>query len=176
MTSRANWLGDTVSQVEHPDWARFVGTDLLDDVVFDHPDPWPHESLAGSGVKSLSIGEDTLSAAYCTLAGHRFLRADLLIPIAGTPAALGYSCWGSVSEDTYSAYLAARAGGPGFEGGFAWCANTLPGLESDEPTPCNLRSGAPGRPPQLFAQSGPVFEAQTKGVDFRTLGKMTAFG
>ncbi|MGH1369302.1 MAG: DUF2199 domain-containing protein [Maritimibacter sp.] len=176
MTLRANWLADTSSRVDSPDWARFVGTDLLDDVVFDHPDPWPHAPLSGSGQKSITNGNDTLSGAYCTVQGHRFLRADLLVPVRGTPAALCYSCWGSISDETYQAVLAARTGGPAFEGGFAWAANTLPGLETEAPTPCNLRAGAAGRPPQLFAQSGAIFDAQTEGVDFETLTRMTEFG
>ncbi|MEZ5768580.1 MAG: DUF2199 domain-containing protein [Paracoccaceae bacterium] len=129
------------------------------------PDAWPHGPLP-AGQKTLSVGEDSLSAQYCTFQGHRFLRAQLLLPIREARTVLGFEAWGSVSEETWDAWLAARAGGKAFPGAFAWLANALPGFETAEPVPCNLTAGPPGGLPRLQPHPGAALaEAQLAGID-----------
>ena len=129
------------------------------------PDAWPHGDLP-KGEQELAVGDDRLSAYYCTLQGHRFLRAHLLLPIKGARTVLAFEAWGSVSEDSWQAWLAARAGGETFPGAFAWLANRLPGVEHAEPVPCNLVAGPPGALPRLQPQPGTTLaRAQAEGID-----------
>lgn len=152
---------------EDPRWQKLIGLGGLDPIAFDAPDAWPHGPRGTA--KALDIGEDNLTAAYCTLAGHHFLRTQLILPIRGATQVFTFEAWGSVSEDTRKAVIGARTGGVPFEGAFAWLANALPGFAADEPVGCNLLPGRPGQLPRLFAQKGPLNEAQQSGIEFERL-------
>ncbi len=129
------------------------------------PDAWPHPAL-GAGEKELVAGADSLSANYCTLQGHRFLRAHLPLPIKGARTVFAFAAWGSVSEDSWQAWLAARVGGPPFAGAFAWLANALPGFDTEAPVPCNLLAGPSGGLPRLHPQPGSALaRRQAEGID-----------
>ncbi len=130
------------------------------------PDAWPHGPLP-AGEKERVIGADSLTANYCTFQGHRFLRVHLLLPIKGARTVFGFEAWGSVSEVSWQGWLAARARGEDYRGGFAWLANQLPGFETGEPVPCNLTAGPPGALPRLQPQPGNALaRAQAEGIDF----------
>ena len=153
------------SRAEDPRFPQLLARGGMITLPFDAPDAWPHGALP-DGQKELAVGDDRLSANYCTLEGHRFLRAHLLVPIQGARTVLGYEAWGSLSEDSWQAWLAARAGGEAFPGAFAWLANLLPGFEYPAPVPCNLTAGPPGALPRLQPQPGSVLaEAQAAGID-----------
>lgn len=129
------------------------------------PDGWPHGALP-AGHRTLAVGDDRLSASYCTLQGHRFVRAHLLMPIRGARTVLGYEAWASVSEDSWQAWLAARARGETFGGAFAWLANALPGFAVTDPVACNLVAGPPGALPRLQPHPGTALaDAQAGGIE-----------
>lgn len=159
---------------EDPRWQRLMARGGLITLGFDAPDAWPHGPL-GKDEKSRDVGEDRLSPAYCSVDGHRFLRAQLLLPIREARTVFAFDTWGSVSEDSYQAFLAARAGGETFAGAFAWLANHLPGFEGAEPVPCNLVAGAPGKPPRLQPQPGTsLYLAQSEGITAARLAEVYA--
>lgn len=162
---------------EDPRWQRLMARGGLITLGFNTPDAWPHGPLS-KGEKRRDVGDDHLSAAYCTIAGHRFLRAQLLLPIQGARTVFAYDTWGSVAEESYQSFLAARAGGEAFAGAFAWLGNHLPGFDSAEPVPCNLVPGAPGRPPRLQPQPGTALHlAQSEGITAARLAEIyTAAG
>lgn len=157
---------------DDPRWQKLMARGGLISVGFDAPDAWPHGALA-SGEKALELGDDRLTPAYCTIEGHRFIRAHLLLPIIDARTVLGFETWASVSEENWQSWLAARAQGETFAGGFAWLANQLPGFEQSEPVPCNLTPGPPGALPQLQPHPGNLLaRAQAEGITqdmFRTI-------
>ncbi|HHS94749.1 MAG TPA: DUF2199 domain-containing protein [Rhodobacterales bacterium] len=150
--------------VDDPRWQRLLARGGAITVAFATPDGWPHGPLP-AGQKTLDVGEDRLTASYCTLQGHRFLRAVLYLPIKGARTVFGYETWASVSPESYAAFLDARAGGEAFPGCFAWAANALPGFDLDAPLACNLLPGAPGKPAQLQPQGDSALaKAQASGI------------
>lgn len=157
-------MADRVPFDQDPRWQKLMARGGLIALPFDAPDGWPHGPLA-TGQKSLEAGDDRLTRAYCTLDGHRFLRAHLLLPIVGARTVFGFETWGSLSEESWQAWLAARAEGRAFPGAFAWLANALPGFAADAPTPCNLIAGPPGALPRLQPQPGSALAAaQAEGL------------
>lgn len=159
---------------EDPRWQALMARGGVIALPFDTPEGWPHGPLP-SGQKSLEAGDDRLSATYCTLDGHRFVRALLLLPIREARTVFAFECWGSVSEESYQAWLAARAGGEAFPGAFAWLANHLPGFDRAEPVPCNLVAGPPGQPPRLQPQPGTALHlAQSEGLSSARLADIYA--
>ncbi len=156
-------MTDTVTK-DDPRWQRLMARGGMITLPLDAPDAWPHGPLP-RGEKALSVGQDNLSALYCTLKGQHFLRAHLLLPIKDARTVLAVETWGSVSEETRAAWLAARTGGAPFTGAFAWLAAALPGFAESEPVPCNLTAGPPGALPRLQPQPGnPLAVAQAEGV------------
>ncbi len=149
---------------DDPRWHRLAARGGLVTLPIAAPDSWPHGAIA-PGQKAVEAGDDRLSPAYCTLSGHRFLRARLLLPIAGARTVFGFETWASVSEESFQSFLAARAGGEPFAGCFAWLANALPGFDSAEPVPCNLVPGPPGQLPRLQPHPGvSLHAAQRDGL------------
>lgn len=147
-----------------PRWQALAQRGGLISVRLDAPDGWPHGPIP-AGQKTLDAGDDRLSPGYCTLSGHRFLRAVLLLPIVGARTVFGFETWGSVSEENFQAYLAARARGEAFPGCFAWSANALPGFDTAEPAACNLVPGPPGQLPRLQPHPGhPLHDTQRNGL------------
>ncbi|MCB1329113.1 MAG: DUF2199 domain-containing protein [Maritimibacter sp.] len=152
------------TEADPTDFDRLMARGGLYALPLPAPDAWPHGALP-KGEKSLSVGADSLSAQYCTCQGHRFLRAHLLLPIQGARTVLGFETWGSVSEETWAAWLAARAGGKPFPGAFAWLANALPEFAAADPVPCNLTAGPPGALPRLQPHPGTdLARAQAEGI------------
>ncbi|RME18634.1 MAG: DUF2199 domain-containing protein [Alphaproteobacteria bacterium] len=150
--------------LESPEWQRLMARGGILPLALAAPDVWPHGPIP-PGENSLERGDDSLSRNYCTCGGHRFLRALLLLPIRGARTVFGLDGWASVSEETWRAFLAARAGGEAFTGAFAWAANALPGEASKEPVPCNLVPGPPGQPPRLQPHPGSALHAlQAEGI------------
>jgi len=87
---------------------------------------------------------------------------------------LALETWASVSDESWAAFLGARASGKPFEGTFAWSANALPGFEAD-PAPCNLVPGPPGHAPRLQPHAGhPLHAAQAKAIGQDKLAKILA--
>ena len=71
----------------------------------DAPDARPNRERP-KREKERTVGDDRLSATYCTLPGHRFLRAHLLVPMQSARTVLGFEAWGWLSEDSWQAWLA----------------------------------------------------------------------
>lgn len=153
---------------DDPRFARLLARGGILALALPAPDAWPHGPLP-AGQKAQTVGDDSLSANYCTIQGHRFLRAHLLLPIRGARTVLGFEAWGSVSEDSWQAWLAARARGATFAGAFAWLANALPGFataSAADPVACNLVAGPAGALPRLQPQPGSALaQAQAEGID-----------
>ena len=167
-------MTETVSHSEDPGFQRLMARGGLIALPLPAPDAWPHGPLAPDQ-KELEVGDDSLSDNYCTLQGHRFLRAHLLLPIKGARTVLGYEAWGSVSEDSWQAWLAARARGEVFAGAFAWLANLLPGFDNHDAVPCNLTAGPPGGLPRLQPQTGSgLARAQAEGIEPAALAAICA--
>ncbi|HCQ65050.1 MAG TPA: hypothetical protein DIU07_07740 [Rhodobacteraceae bacterium] len=163
MTSRAP------SPQDDPRLDRLMARGGLISLPRPAPDAWPHGPLP-AGEKELAVGADSLTASYCTFQGQRFLRAHLLLPLKGARTVLAFEAWGSVSEDSWQGWLAARARGEAYPGAFAWLANQLPGFDAREPVPCNLTAGPPGALPRLQPQPGTALaRAQAQGIDLDTL-------
>ncbi|OIP87486.1 MAG: hypothetical protein AUK37_01335 [Rhodobacterales bacterium CG2_30_65_12] len=161
--------GDAGVIIADPRWQKLMARGGLIALALPYPDGWPHGALA-PGDKALDVGDDRLSPLYCTLQGHRFLRAQLLLPIIGARTVFAFACWGSVSQESWLAWLSARADDTPFPGAFAWLANALPGFTAAEPVPCNLVSGPPGQPPRLQPQPGTALHrVQNAGIDARRL-------
>jgi hypothetical protein len=167
-------MTDAAPLDQDPRWQALMARGGLVSLPFDAPDGWPHGPIP-QGDKALEQGDDRLTPGYCTLSGHRFLRAHLLVPITGARTVLAFEAWASVSEETWKAFLGARAGGEAFAGGFAWLANALPGFASTEPVPCNLVPGPPGRLPRLQPQPGTALhKAQSDGLSADRLAAIYA--
>lgn len=150
---------------DDPRWQALMARGGLIVLPCTMPDAWPHGPLA-AGAKVLDIGDDRLTPAYCTLQGHRFLRAQLLLPITGARTVFAFEAWGSVSEESWTAWFAARTEARPFPGAFAWLANALPGFDGTGPVPCNLTAGPPGALPRLHPQPGTrLAEARATGLD-----------
>jgi len=150
------------------DFAQLLARGGIFALPLPAPDAWPHGPLP-VGEKTLVAGDDSLSPAYCTFEDQRFLRAHLLLPIKAARTVLGFETWGSVSEESWQAWLAARARGEAFAGAFAWLANELPGFETSEPVPCNLTAGPPGALPRLQPHPGnDLARAQADGITEET--------
>lgn len=157
-----------------PRWQALMARGGAITLPFDAPSGWVHGPIP-AGQKALDVGDDRLSPAYCTIDGHRFLRALLLLPIAGARTVFGFDCWASLSEESYQAFLASRAGGKAFAGSFAWLANALPGFAVSEPVACNLVPGPVGQPPRLQPHPGTALhEAQGSGLDAARLAHIYA--
>lgn len=154
---------------DDPRWQALMARGGLITLPCAMPDAWPHGALP-AGDKALEVGDDRLTPAYCTLQGYRFLRAQLLLPITAARTVFGFEAWGSVSEDSWTAWIEARGGGEPFAGCFAWLANELPGFDGTGPVPCNLTAGPPGALPRLHPQPGTrLAEARAAGLDAATL-------
>jgi hypothetical protein len=165
---------ETTPLDEDPRWQALMARGGLISLPFAAPEGWPHGDIP-NGEKGLEVGDDRLSPAYCTLGGHRFLHAQLLLPITGARTVFAFACWGSVSQESYQAFLSARAGGKAFPGAFAWLANPLPGFATPEPVPCNLVPGPPGQPPRLQPQPGTALHlAQAEGLSPARLAEVYA--
>lgn len=163
-----------VPGADDPRWPALLARGGLIVLPLAAPDGWPHGPLP-QGEKALEAGEDRLTPAYCTLKGHRFLRAQLLLPITGARTVFAFEAWGSVSEENWQAWLGARADGKPFPGCFAWLANALPGFEAEEPVPCNLVAGSPGQLPRLQPQPGnALHRAQGEGIPVDRLAAIYA--
>lgn len=159
---------------DDPRWQKLMARGGVITVPFAAPDVWPHGPIP-AGEKTLERGEDSLSASYCTVQGHRFVRALLLLPIREARTVFGFETWASVSEESWRDWLAARAGGEAFGGCFAWLANALPGVETgDAPVPCNLEAGPPGQLPRLQPRPDTTpGKLQTTGLDAQALMAIT---
>ncbi|MXQ07730.1 DUF2199 domain-containing protein [Alphaproteobacteria bacterium GH1-50] len=167
---------------DDPRWRRFNDTsrpcpccgrrfDGVFDIGYDHPDPWPHGNRSASGEDVLQVGEDGLTADYCSWGQHRFIRAVLPLPIRGSDKVFAFGPWGSVNPANYDRYIEASLGGAPFEGSFAWLMNKLPGFEFDDWLPCNLVPGAAGQRPVLEVHDGShdLARLQEEGITFDQL-------
>ncbi len=168
---------------DDPRWQRFANADFrcpccgasyggIFDIGYDHPDIWTHGNLRDSGQEVLGAGEDLLTYDLCHFDGNFFVRCTLPIPVIGTGESFAYGAWGSVSEATFRQYCETYDDETGFEGGFSWLSNSLPGWDAGDPLPCNLRPGAAGKRPVLYVQeeSGhSLAEAQRIGITFDRL-------
>lgn len=156
-----------------PRWQKLIARGGMITLPLTAPDGWPHGPIP-PGQKALEVGEDRLSRAYCSLDGHRFLRALVLLPITGGRTVFGFETWGSVSEESWQGWLAARARGEAFAGCFAWLANDLPGLDTGtDPLACNLVPGPPGQLPRLVPKPGsPLATAQQTGIGSAELAEL----
>ena len=168
-----------------PRWRRFTGRATpcpccgrsfsgVFDLSFDHPDAWPHGSRAASGQDWLAQGEDLLGADLCQCDGQKYVRCVLPLPIRDSDQTFAFGVWGSVSDESATAYAADFFGGTEtFEGCFAWLANGLPGIEMQGAAiPCNLiPDPEPGQRPHLTVHQGkhPLADMQREGITFDRL-------
>lgn len=163
---------------DDPRWQRFLGhsgpcaccgqtLNGVFDIGFDHPDPWPHGSLAPSGQTLMEFGEDTLTQDLCKLDGHSYFRGVLQLPIQGSDKVFGYGAWGTLSEENWLAYQNNAATGAPFDGAFTWIANSLPTFETSEFLPAEMVVQPDGLRPLILPHEGtPLHRAQSEGITF----------
>ncbi|MBT8409886.1 MAG: DUF2199 domain-containing protein [Alphaproteobacteria bacterium] len=169
---------------QDPRWRRFnqrgfecpccgQSFDGVYDVVFDHPDCWPHGNREKSGEKVLAAGEDRLSGDLCQFEEHRFIRCVMPFNILGSDQEFCFGVWGSAAQASFDAYVAAWEADDysDFEGCFSWLANDLPDMRTPASVPCNLRIEDPQQRPRLYAHDAdnPVSQLQRSGITFDQL-------
>ncbi|MEL7027333.1 MAG: DUF2199 domain-containing protein [Pseudomonadota bacterium] len=141
------------------------------DIGFDHPDPWPHGHRGATGKTTLEVGDDRLSADYCTLQEHRFIRATLPLPIIGSDTTFCFGPWVMVSDADFITYLQAEGGVGEFVSCEGLVINTLPGIAMDRVLPCDMRpsSDAQARPEVRVHPGPPLAQWQDDGITFNHL-------
>ncbi|WP_338548429.1 DUF2199 domain-containing protein [Roseovarius phycicola] len=165
-----------------PRWQRFNDTgyecpccgesfDGIFDIAFDHPEVWPHGNRAQSGEATLTIGEDKLGSEYCVYNEHRFVRCLVELPIFGSSERFAFGAWGSLHPDNFTAYVQAVQDNTEdrFEGCFSWLSNALPGFSDCDSIGCDFKPIDTRTRPRLWAQDGPLRDAQVKGITFDQL-------
>lgn len=138
----------------------------------DHPDPWPHGDLRGSGKDLLRVGDDALSADLCCLGEDRFIRAIMPIPIRGSDRFFNFGVWGSAHPDQFDAYVRAWHDDrpEDFAGCFSWLCNALAGFPGADPIACDLHPAPRGQRPNLMTHApSALHDAQTEGISFDAL-------
>lgn len=141
------------------------------DVGYDHPDAWSHVSYRRNG-GTVRVGQDVLTADFCSIGEKFYLRGLLALPIRDTDASFAFGPWARVPPETFRDYHAAfgteaesRLGSRS-----GWLANDLPcfpGCTDDEVT---IRFvGGTDRP--QFVLNGPseLEHAQANGISFDRL-------
>lgn len=167
---------------DDPLWQRFNNADMpcaccgrrfegVFDIGFDHPDPWTHGNRQDSGQDVMEHGEDRLTADFCSIGPHRFIRAVLRLPIIGADQDFAFGTWASVNPANYETYLGFTSQTAQFEGCFAWAMNRLPGFVMEDWLPCNLMPGRPGERPYLEVHDGAheLAALQESGISFDRL-------
>ncbi|UMA66034.1 DUF2199 domain-containing protein [Roseivivax marinus] len=81
----------------------------LVDLVFEHPDAWPHGPRGDAEV--LEAGEDKLSSELCRAGEARYLRAVVTLPVRGADDAALLAIWVEVAPEDFYATLDALAEG-----------------------------------------------------------------
>ncbi|MFD1341404.1 DUF2199 domain-containing protein [Litorisediminicola beolgyonensis] len=139
----------------------------LIDLGYDHPDDWPHGHRDDR--PDVQVGGDRLTADLCRLDGRYFIRCTLPIPIRGSDERFSFGPWAETSEALFRAYLGTYDDPPGtFEGGPALLANDLPGF-GEIGAALRLEPRDAATRPELFAEDGPLRDAQTQGLSFDAL-------
>ncbi|MCT4553747.1 MAG: DUF2199 domain-containing protein [Pelagimonas sp.] len=147
-----------------------MGFSRIFDIGFDHPVMWPHG--ARENATNVVNGDDILTADLCRLGEDRFIRCTLPLAIRGSDEQFQFGVWGSIQPDKIHDYIdASEQNDPSlFQGGFSWLCNELPLFDSAEPIACDMRPDPdPRLRPALFAQDGPLAEAQENGISFDML-------
>ncbi|MDP3196392.1 DUF2199 domain-containing protein [Tabrizicola sp.] len=68
------------------------------DLGYDHSDTWPHLSHRMNG-GTVTVGQDKLTADFCSVADLFYLRGLQSLPIRGTDAALAFGAWAEVPTE-----------------------------------------------------------------------------
>jgi hypothetical protein len=163
-------------------WQRFTDTSYrcpccgmpvqgVLDVGYDHPDAWSHVSYRKNG-GTVMVGQDVLTADFCSIGDTFFLRGLLSLPIRGTDANFAFGPWARVPPDTFRAYHAAfgtaNEAALGFRQGDL--ANALPGFPDGAGTALRIRFlGGSDRPQFAPDATSALGQAQTGGISFDSL-------
>jgi hypothetical protein len=76
------------------------------DVAYDHPDTWQHISYRRNG-GTVMVGQDVLTADFCSIGEQFYLRGLLSLPVRDTYANFAFGPWARVSAETFRSYHAA---------------------------------------------------------------------
>jgi hypothetical protein len=141
------------------------------DVGYDHPDAWRHVSYRKNG-GTVMVGQDVLTADFCSIGDQFHLRGLLSLPVRNTDARFAFGPWARVSAETFRAYHAAFGTEEetrlGHHSGVL--ANELPGF----PNSANLQLsihfvGGTGRPQFVLPTPSALENAQSQGLSFDLL-------
>ena len=163
-------------------WQRFTDTSYrcpccgkpvqgVLDVGYDHPDAWPHVSYRKNG-GTVMVGQDVLTADFCSIGDARYLRGLLSLPICGTDASFAFGPWARVPSDTFGAYHSAfgteKETHLGIRSG--WLANELPGFPTSTDLQLSIHFvGGSDRPQFVMATPSALEDAQSQGISFDQL-------
>jgi hypothetical protein len=149
------------------------------DIGYDHPDAWPHVSFRRNG-GTVTVGQDVLTADFCSIGAACYLRGLLTLPIRDTDAIFAFGPWARVSSDTFRAYYsafgttdeAALGSRPGE------LANALPSFPGSAGTALHiLFPGGSDRPQFAADTSSALGHKQAEGISFDNLLDIyTTFG
>ncbi|WP_306132392.1 DUF2199 domain-containing protein [Roseivivax marinus] len=136
----------------------------LVDLVFEHPDAWPHGPRGDAEV--LEAGEDKLSSELCRAGEARYLRAVVTLPVRGADDAALLAIWIEVAPEDFYATLDALAEGRTPAPCPAQSANDLGPLGRAAGT---LEAASAAERPVFRAADGALAEAQAEGLTFDAL-------
>jgi hypothetical protein len=152
----------------------------LFDIAFDYPDQWtgPTEKQPNGVVRfAHQEGRDILSEDFCLMGEHRFVRAIIPLPLAGTDESFAFGVWGTLSQARFLEYVelfdTAHAGR--MAAAFSWLSNQLPGA-SHEPVQAQLLAQDDRQRPilRITDEAHPFFRAQIEGLSCDDLLKIYA--
>ena len=147
----------------------------LFDLAYPAPAPWPGREQAEENSAlpdAFRSGRDILTEDFCVMGVHRFVRCILLLPLQGSYLDFGFGVWGTLSPDTFDAYVDAfdQRASASLGSAFSWLSNPLPGAK---PLPVKALihfQSANSRPRlQITDVEHPFFVAQTDGLGFDNL-------
>ena len=137
------------------------------DIVFDHPDDWPHGVLDG---RPGEFGQDRLGQDLCQFDNRFFIRCALFLPVRGSGENFGFGPWIEVSPATAESYSdISRNHVTAFSHAEGLLANTLPLFEDDDSAPVALVLSDPAQCPEVVIASGSLAKAQDNGISFDQL-------
>jgi hypothetical protein len=144
------------------------------DIVFDHPDPWPHGNREKAGAETLKAGDDLLGPDLCRLGEHRFIRCTLPIPVIGSGEVFSFGPWASAKPENFDRYVEAWRNDDwaSLGGFFGWLCNELPGTGmAGDALPCDVSIGDGAQRPELRVHDGahPLADMQREGISFDAL-------
>jgi hypothetical protein len=144
----------------------------LADLGMDHPDYWTHPGAPESNAQ-VTRGTDVLTADFCILKGHFFVRTVLPIPLIGTEQTFAYGVWSSLAEKNFWKYVETFDSGEqdGLGPWFGWFAHNLKGYPDTRDLKCHVHPVSGRMRPRLELEptDHPLSVESREGIGFDRL-------